>query len=153
MSNTPLPVVVPPGAGRSVHAFGLELIFHLTGEQTGGRYVRATAIAPVGDPGPPLHYHENEDECFLVQEGRMSFYIDGEWNEVEPGTLVFVPKGVVHSLKNVGDTPARTLFSALPAGFEIFFTRCEAEFKKPGGPDMSRIVEIAGEHGIRFVQG
>jgi quercetin dioxygenase-like cupin family protein len=147
----PPPSVVAPGKGRSVRAFGLELIFHLTGEQTEGRYVLATAIAPVGDPGPPIHYHDNEDECFVVQEGRMSFFIDGQWNEVEPGTIVFVPRTKVHSLKNVGDTPARVLFSALPSGFEIFFARCGEEFQKPGGPDMARIVEIAAEHGIHFV--
>jgi mannose-6-phosphate isomerase-like protein (cupin superfamily) len=154
MSEAPspaAPVVVASGEGRAVHAFGLELIFHLTGEQTGGRYVLATAIAPPGDPGPPPHYHENEDECFVVQEGRMSFLIDGQWNEVEPGTMVFVPKLSVHSLKNVGATPSRVLFSALPSGFEIFFTRCEKEFQKPGGPDMACITEIASEHGIHFV--
>jgi quercetin dioxygenase-like cupin family protein len=149
--STELPVVVPPGGGRSVHAFGLELIFQLTGEQTGDRYVRAIAVTPVGDPGPPLHYHENEDECFYVQEGRMSFYIDGQWREVEPGTTVFVPKLTVHSLKNVGDTPARVLFSAIPAGFDRFFAKCEQEFQRPGGPDKARIVEIALEHGIHFV--
>src|SRR5258708_3034917 len=154
MSDAPLPpapVVVAPGEGRAIHAFGLKLIFHLTGEQTGGRYVVATAIAPVADPGPPPHYHENEDEFFVVQEGRMSFLIDGQWREVEPGTMVFAPKMSVHSLKNVGDTPARVLFSALPSGFDIFFSRCEKEFQKPGGPDMARITEIAIEHGIHFV--
>jgi mannose-6-phosphate isomerase-like protein (cupin superfamily) len=150
-SSTALPFVVAPGEGRVIRAFGLELIFHLTAEQTGGRYVLATAIAPAGDPGPPIHYHENEDECFVVQEGRMSFFIDGHWHEVAPGTMVFVPKLSVHSLKNIGDTPARVLFSSLPSGFEIFFARCEKEFQKPGGPDMARITEIAIEHGIHFV--
>jgi quercetin dioxygenase-like cupin family protein len=150
-SSAPLPIVVAPGQGRSIRAFGLELIFHLTGEQTGGRFVMATAIAPVGDPGPPPHYHDDVDECFVVQEGRMSFLVDGQWREVEPGTMVFAPKFSVHSLKNVGDTPARVLFSSLPAGFENFFAQCEKEFQKPGGPDMARINEIALEHGIHFV--
>jgi quercetin dioxygenase-like cupin family protein len=145
-----LPFCVAPGEGRSVRAFGSEVVFHLTGEQTGGRYLLATIIAPPGD-GPPLHFHENEDECFVVQEGRMSFYIDGQWREVEPGTMVFAPRMSVHSLKNVGDQPARVLFSASPAGFEVFFAKCEKEFQKPGGPDMKRVVEISAEHGIHYV--
>jgi oxalate decarboxylase/phosphoglucose isomerase-like protein (cupin superfamily) len=81
----------------------------------------------------------------------MSFYIDGQWREVDPGTMVFAPRMSVHSLKNVGDQPARVLFSASPAGFEVFFAKCEKEFQKPGAPDMKRVVEISAEHGIHYV--
>ena len=151
LSPHALPFVVAPGEGRVVRAFGAELTFHLTGEHTEGRYMLATIVAPVGDPGPPPHYHENEDECFLVQEGRMSFYIGGQWQEVAPGTMIFAPKLSVHTLKNVGDTPARVLVSASPSGFEVFFAKCEQEFQKPSGPDMARILEISDEHGIHYV--
>ena len=153
MNKTPSPVVptvVSPGVGRAISAFGTEMIFHLTGEQTNERQMLATIVAPPGD-GPPLHYHENEDETFLVQDGRMSFFVDGQWGEVPPGTVVFAPKGSVHSLKNVGETTARVLVSAAPAGFETFFAQCAEEFAKVGGPDMARIVEISAEFGIRYV--
>jgi quercetin dioxygenase-like cupin family protein len=146
-----IPFVVAPGEEKVIRAFGTEMIFHLTGEHTGGRYMLATILAPVGDQGPPAHYHENEDECFLVQEGRMSFFIAGQWHAVAPGTVVFAPKLSVHTLKNVGDTPARILVSASPAGFEVFFAECEKEFKKPGGPDLDRIAEISEEYGIYYV--
>jgi mannose-6-phosphate isomerase-like protein (cupin superfamily) len=134
-----------------VRAVGAEMTFHLTGDHTEGRYLLATILAPVGDPGPPPHFHENEDECFIVQEGRMSFFIAGEWNEVAPGTIIFAPKLSVHTLKNVGDTPAKILVSASPAGFEVFFAKCEKEFQRPGGPDMALIKEISSEHGIHYV--
>jgi quercetin dioxygenase-like cupin family protein len=146
-----IPFIAAPGAGKVVRAFGAELTFHLTGEQTGGRLMVATILAPVGDPGPPPHYHENEDETFLVQEGRMSFFLDGEWRDVAPGTIVFAPKGKVHTLRNIGDTPARVLVSAAPSGFEVFFTKCSEEFAKPGGPNMARINAISAEHGIHYV--
>jgi len=146
-----MPFVVEPGVGRVVKAFGSEMIFYLTGEQTGGRYMLATIIAPPGGDGPPPHYHELEDECFLVQEGHMSFFIAGQWHDVSPGTVVFAPRLSVHTLKNVGDTPARVLCSASPSGFELFFAECEKEFQKPGGPDMERITEISAEHGIHYV--
>ncbi len=81
----------------------------------------------------------------------MSFLVDGQWKEVAPGTVVFAPKMSVHTLKNVGDTPARTLMYATPSGFDIFFARCEKEFQKPGGPDMARILAISAEHGIHYV--
>ena len=40
MSNLPTPaplIIVPSGVGESVHAFGTEMLFHLTGKQTDGR--------------------------------------------------------------------------------------------------------------------
>jgi len=146
----PFPVIVAPGEGRVIRAFGSEMVFHLTGAETEGRQMLATIIAPPGD-GPPLHYHENEDETFLVQEGRISFYGEGRWREVEPGTIVFAPKRSVHSLKNVGTTTGRILVSASPAGFETFFARCAEVFSRPGAPDMARIIEISAEHGIHYV--
>lgn len=143
-------VLVPPGQVKTIRAFGEEMHFHLTGEQTEKRFLLATIISAPGN-GPPPHYHVNEDECFLVQEGRFSILSGGEWTEAGPGAMVFTPRGAVHTYKNIGDTPARMLFTALPAGFEVFFARCEVEFARQGGPDLARIVAISAEHGIYYV--
>ena len=107
----------------------------------GPRSLRAAA-------GPPLHYHENEDELFLVQEGRAGFFYDDQWHEVGRGGVVFMPRKVIHTIKNIGDTPSRMLIQTHPAGFETFFARRAQEFAKPGGPDMQRIVAISAEQGI-----
>lgn len=133
-------------------AFGEELVFHLTGEQTGGKFTTWTEVSPPGG-GPPPHYHENEDECFFVQEGRFGFYLDGKWQEHGPGSVVFMPRSAVHAFKNVGHTTGRLLVTTYPSGFEKFFARCTEEFAKEGGPNMDRIMAISAEHGIHFVQG
>jgi quercetin dioxygenase-like cupin family protein len=145
-------IIVPPDGGELVRAFGTEMLFHLTGKQTGARNAVATTTVPPHSPGPPPHYHEREDEIFVVQEGRMAFLIDGTWQEVPEGSTVFAPKMSVHSLRNVGDAPARVLTTMVPAGFEVFFARCAEEFAKPGAPDLARIVEISAEHGIHYVK-
>jgi uncharacterized cupin superfamily protein len=88
-----------------------------------------------------------------VLEGRVAFLLNGEWREVGPGASAFMPRGVVHTFKNVGDRSSRILILTTPSGFEKFFARCADEFAKPAGPDMARIVEIGVEHGIHFVQG
>jgi len=44
------------------------------------------------------------------------------------------------------------LLAATPSGFEKFFACCAVEFAKPGGPEMSRIMQIGSEHGIHFLQ-
>ena len=143
-------VVVPPGQARVIRAFGSELHFHLTGEQTEKRLLLATIISPPGN-GPPPHYHQNEDESFVLQEGHLSFLSGGNWTEVGPGTVVFTPRGTIHTYKNIGDIPAKMLLTASPSGFDVFFERCSVEFDKPGGPDMARILEISAEHGIYYV--
>jgi uncharacterized cupin superfamily protein len=103
-----------------------------------------TEITPPGG-GPPPHYHVNEDETFHILEGRMAFLFDDEWYELGPGGAAYMPRGVVHTFKNVGDQSTRMLIITTPSGIEKFFARCAEEFAKPGGPDMSRIVQISAE--------
>jgi len=142
-------VVSQPTQSRVVRAYGDEVHFHLTGEQTGGNFTLFTDITPPGG-GPPPHYHNHEDELFHVLEGKVDFFKDGEWVEVAPGGTVYMPKGVLHTFRNVGSTPSKLLIRTSPSGFEQFFERSQAEFEREGGPDMKRILQIGAEHGIHF---
>lgn len=144
------PLLIPAGTGKVMRAFGDEITVHLSGAQTGGRFTMFTDVTAPGG-GPPVHYHLNEDEWFFPQEGRVEFFKDNTWTEVPMGTVVFMPRGVVHTFRNPGTAPLKQLVHTSPAGFEIFFERCAAECAKPGGPDMARVVEISAEHGIHFV--
>ena len=138
--------------GHVLRAFGEEVIVHLDGEHTSGKLAMWTNITPPGG-GPPPHYHSNEDETFHVLEGRVAFLADGQWHEAGPDDSAFMPRGIIHTFKNVGDRPSRMLITATPSGFERFFARCAEEFAKTGGaPDMARIIEIGAEHGIHFGQ-
>jgi oxalate decarboxylase/phosphoglucose isomerase-like protein (cupin superfamily) len=110
-----------------------------------------TVVTPPGG-GPPLHYHQNEDEWFFVLEGRVEFFKDNAWAEVPAGTTVFVPKGVVHAFRNPGDQPLRMLVQTAPSGFENFYARSAEEFAKPGPPDMKRLMEISAEYGIHIIK-
>ena len=130
--------------------FNEDVEFVITGEQTGGRFTQWIETTPPG-VGPPPHYHTREDENFFVIEGSVEFFHAGVWTAAAPGTVVFMPKGEVHAFRNVGTTPLKMLITTVPSGFEIFFERCAVEFAKPTGPDMSRVTEIAVEHGIHFV--
>ncbi len=134
-----------------MQVFGNELTFKLTSAQTDGKLSLWSAVTPPGG-GPPLHYHLEEDELLMVQEGWMSFYVDGLWTEVGPGGVVYAPRGSTHTFRNVGEKASRMLVLTQPAGFENFFLRCAEEFRRPGGPDMDRIVEISAEHGVHYVQ-
>ncbi|MCW5775527.1 MAG: cupin domain-containing protein [Phycisphaeraceae bacterium] len=144
--------IVPPYSGRAMCAFGDEVTVHLGAAETGGRYTLFTCVTPPGN-GPPPHFHANEDEWFLVLEGRVEFLKDAAWVEVPVGSVVYTPRGVVHAYRNCGDVPLRMLIQTSPAGFETFFSRCAEVFALPGPPDMARLVAIAEEHGIHFPGG
>ncbi|MEP6601861.1 MAG: cupin domain-containing protein [Nitrospirota bacterium] len=144
-------IVVPGNERRVLRAFGEEVTILLDGEQTGGRLTMWLETTPAGG-GPPPHFHINDDETFHVLEGRVSFFHDGAWEEVGPGGSAFVPRGQLHTFKNVGEQNSLMLLSTAPAGFEVFFARCAEEFARPGEPDMPRVFEIAAEHGIHFVK-
>ncbi len=146
----PAPAVVPPDAATVIHAFGDEIIIHLGGRETDGVQTLFTSITPPGG-GPPPHYHTREDEWFMPLAGRIDFFIDGVWQEIPIGTLVYAPKGVVHTFKNIGDEPSRLLTHVTPSGMEAFFVECAEIFARPGAPDMEQIAAISARYGIYFV--
>ena len=145
------PIIVQPGEGRDLHAFGNILSVMLDGEQTSGTIsVMVEQTLPGG--GPPLHVHSNEDEIFIVSEGRISYFVEGAWTEVKAGGVLYLPKGAAHCYRNIGTVPSRHLIITLPSGFERFFAACADEFAKAGGPDANRIVEIHRDYGIELLE-
>ncbi len=135
-----------------MRAFGHEVKFLLNGRQTNGRITMFLDNAPPG-LGSPLHYHEREDEWFYVLEGRPAFYRNGRWEEVSPGSAVFVPRRTLHAFKNVGATTLRLLVTLSPAGFDDWFAECAEEFQHSDGPDMKHIAALAAGLGMHFVEG
>jgi quercetin dioxygenase-like cupin family protein len=146
---SPSVVVVPPSEATVVEAFGDRVTFHLTGRETGGRVTCFLVETPPGG-GPPPHWHDNEDEWFVVLEGQAEFFKDGVWAAVPVGSAVFAPRGSVHAFRNAGQMMLKQLLNTSPSGFETFFTRIAEEFRREGGPDMARVVEISAEHGIHY---
>lgn len=149
-NSTATPWITRAGESQVIHAFGDEMHIHLGARETGGRYTLFTDVTPPGG-GPPPHVHHTEDEWFHVLEGQAAFLKDGVWEEVPAGSTVFMPKGSVHTFKNVGDVPLKQLITVVPAGIERYFARCGEEFAKVGGPEMAGILAISAEHDIVFV--
>ncbi len=143
-------VVTQPGEGVTVSAFGNEILFQLSTEQTGGALVVGLANVPPGGRVPP-HVQTREDELFLILEGDYRFFVADEWKEVRAGGLVYVPRGVPHTFQVVGERPGRHWVINAPGGFDRFFARCAEVFAVPGPPDVSRLATINADFGISLL--
>ena|SRR5215210_4799310 len=96
-------------------------------EHTDGAYTTLIGAIPVGSPAPPLHIHPTTDEAFYVAEGQAAFRLGDEEISALAGSLVFVPRGTVHTAWNAGDTPARGLIIISPGNVEHEFVPVETD--------------------------
>ena len=98
----------------------------LRSEASGGAISVVENRVPPHWEGPPLHHHAF-DEAFYVLEGRLTFQLDDELWTAERGQFAFARGGIVHTLANLDERPARYLLLIAPAGFERYFERIAAE--------------------------
>jgi quercetin dioxygenase-like cupin family protein len=70
-----------------------------------------TTLLPGHMPHPP-HQHKHS-EFMLVREGQMEFENNGVAQPVGPGGVMFAASGILHGLKNIGDTTANYFVIAI----------------------------------------
>ena len=155
VTTAPTARIVAPGAGRTVSAFGDTMTFKLGDAETGGALTLGFNTTPPGG-GPPPHRHLDEDELFIMVSGREEYFLDGVWTEVEPGAVVYVPRGTVHTFRNVGSTPSQKWTLTTSGGFDRFFSACAQLFDAAAAtrtaPDMGRIVALLAEHRLELAR-
>jgi quercetin dioxygenase-like cupin family protein len=142
------PIYIPPNSlGSKVKS-----------EDTLGAYSFREFITPPGT-GPVPHRHSREDESFYILDGQLEFKI-GERGErlivAAPGSFVFAPRGIPHTFKNVGSTPARALVIISPAGLENFFEERNALQKELLTTDPSypgRDKALSEKYGLEYSSG
>ena len=66
--------------------------------------IHITTLMPGETPHQP-HQHPAE-ELLVVKEGTVESLVNGQLKRVGPGSIVFQASNQMHSLRNVGDTPA-----------------------------------------------
>ncbi len=111
--------------------------------------------APYANFPEGLLYDRHEDEAFCVLEGEVEFLLGGGTIPAGAGTCVHVPKGTLHTFRNVGTSPSRVLGVITPGGFERFFLEAgepatEGSPAPEGEPDVGRIAEIGRRYGLEI---
>ena len=141
------------GEGKSYWVLGDLYTFKVTGEQTGGAFmIMDQIIQPQG--GPPPHIHRAEDEAFYVREGKFSFLCGDKQSILEEGGFAYIPKGTLHTFKNVSEGPGKLLVIVTPAGLEEFFYAIGTPAEGTDGPPdfdpamIGKIMELADKYGM-----
>jgi mannose-6-phosphate isomerase-like protein (cupin superfamily) len=150
IDSAAVPAIVPPGAGRALRAYGNEIVFKLGAAHTAGALTLGLATSPPSPSGPPPHVHEREDELFIIVEGQYRVFVEGEWSDVGPGSVVYLPRGVLHTFHVTGERPGRHWVLTTSADFERFYAHAAEAFALPGGPDPAILGAIARAHGMRI---
>jgi quercetin dioxygenase-like cupin family protein len=142
------PKLVPPAQGKRLQILAEIGFIKLSGAETAGLYAVMEGWTPPG-AGPPIHRHSREEETFYVLEGEYEFTVGEQKLHGPAGSLVFGPRHIPHTFKNIGKSPARMLILAQPAGVEHFFEEMsDMVLASPPNPD--KLAALASRYGIDF---
>jgi len=143
------PMIMTEAQAETIRPFGIDMKVMLGGEHTGGTFSAIVAEVKPGE-GPPPHLHRDREEYFFVLEGTYSLGVNGNESTVGPGTLVFVPRGTVHTFKNVASTMGKILEWTIPGDNGDYF-RAMHEMEAGGGFNPETIAEINRRFVTEFV--
>jgi mannose-6-phosphate isomerase-like protein (cupin superfamily) len=82
---------------------------------TGGATSVIVASHKPGE-GLPDHVHFKQEEFLFIIEGLYEVTVGDQTVNAGPGSIVFIPRNVVHRFKNVGGITGRVLGWSLPGG-------------------------------------
>jgi quercetin dioxygenase-like cupin family protein len=105
---------------RLVSGPGRDLIFKVTGEDTGGALdYFIVEVAPKG--GPPLHIHHKQEETIHVLKGEYKIRIGDEIFYCQEGGFAYLPSKVPHAFLNLTDEPGEIIVVYTPGGGHKFY--------------------------------
>ena len=87
---------------------------------------------------------------FFLLAGTVSLIVDDKESTIVPGSLVFAPRGAVHSFKKIGTSPAKLLEWTIPGGNEPCF-RAIGKTEANAGFDPKRLIEINEQFATEFI--
>ncbi len=137
--------VLPPEKREpALNVLGMQITV-LAANASTGSYVLTLQQGDEG-MGPPPHSHD-WDECFYILRGEIEFVCAGEHHVCQPGTLVHVPRGTVHSFRfgqGGGQMLEVTGQGSLAAQM---FTAIDKEISA-SAPDFPKALEVLERNGV-----
>src|SRR5579864_1949728 len=133
--------VLGPGEGLRLQSGpGRDLVFKVTGEDTGGAFdYFIVEVAPHG--GPPLHVHHTQEETIHVLKGRYKIRIGDEDFYCMEGGFAYLPSRVPHAFLNLTDEPGQVIVVYTPGGGHKFYEEL-GPMSRSGTADHKQIAEL-----------
>ena len=151
MPTTTVPrTVLAAGEGLRLQSGpGRDLVFKVTGEDTGGAFdYFIVEVAPKG--GPPLHVHHAQEEAIHVLTGTFKVRIGDDVFRLETGGFAYLPCGVPHTFLNLTDEPAEIVVVYTPGGGHKFYEEL-GPATRSGNPDRAVVAAIFEKHGMTLL--
>src|SRR3989337_2694075 len=131
-------IVLAEGEGLRLQSGpGRDLVFKVTGDDTGGAFdYFVVEVAPRG--GPPLHVHHRQEETIHVLKGRYKVRIGDSIFHCDPGGFAYLPSTVPHAVLNLTDEPGEIIVVYTPGGGHKFYEEF-GPISRSGRPDPKAI--------------
>ena len=129
----------------------LVIRFLLEGDESGGTAALFEFTVPSSAMVPVAHSHDAYEETIVGVEGVLTWTLDGIANEVGPGDVLLIPRGVVHHFVNGGDSDALALAFVTPGLLGPDYFREVAgvlEASAGGPPDFAALGAVMKKHGL-----
>jgi quercetin dioxygenase-like cupin family protein len=128
---------------------GRDLIFKVTGEDTGGAFdYFVVEVAPHG--GPPLHVHHVQEETIHVLKGRFKIQIGDETFECGEGGFAYLPSRVPHAFLNLTGEPGEVIVVYTPGGGHRFYEEL-GPLTRNGAPDRETVAGLFEKYGMTLL--
>ena len=148
-TTAPHTVLAPDEGLRLQSGPGRDLIFKVTGEDTGGAFdYFIVEVAPHG--GPPLHVHHKQEETIHVLKGRFKVRIGDELFQLEEGGFAYLPSKLPHAFLNLTDQPAEIIVVYTPGGGHKFYEELGPATRN-GTPDRTVVAAIFEKHDMSLL--
>ncbi|HVC75358.1 MAG TPA: cupin domain-containing protein [Candidatus Micrarchaeaceae archaeon] len=142
-------VLAPGGGLRLQSGPGRDLIFKVTGEDTGGAFdYFIVEVAPHG--GPPLHVHHNQEETIHALKGRYKIRIGDELFVCEEGGFAYLPSGIPHAFLNLTNEPGEIVVVYTPGGGHKFYEEL-GPISRSAQPDRAAIAAVFEKYGMKLL--
>jgi len=142
--------VLALGEGRRLRSgTGRDLVFKVTGEDTGGALdYFIVDVAPKG--GPPLHVHHAQEETIHVLRGSFKIQIGDEVFHCDEGGFAYLPSGVPHAFLNLTDESGEVIVVYTPGGGHKFYEEL-GPLTRDGTPDRSAVAAVFDKYGMTLL--
>jgi quercetin dioxygenase-like cupin family protein len=142
--------VLAPGEGLRLQSGpGRDLIFKVTGEDTGGAFdYFIVEVAPKS--GPPLHVHHKQEETIHVLKGRYKIRIGDQVYRVDEGGFAYMPSKVPHTFLNLTDAPGEIIVVYTPGGGHKFYEEL-GPLTRNGTPDPKVVSQLFEKYNMSLL--